>query len=116
MEGDQPATFHSLTPKIVVTIPGNTKINNVRATFNSGAEVNYITLETTIRLSLPITKSQSIALKIITRIKSCFIGYADNIAITIGNLVVRIWFYIINILGIKIILSFLFFRKARLSF
>ena len=49
------------------------------------------------------------ALKIIIKIKSRFIDYVDNIAI-------RIWFYIIDILGIKIILSFLFFRKARLFF
>ena len=56
------------------------------------------------------------ALKIIIKIKSCFIGYANNIAIIIGNLVVCIWFYIINISGIKIILSFLFFRKAKLFF
>ena len=56
------------------------------------------------------------ALKIITKTKSCFIGYVDNIAITIRNLIVRIWFYIINILSIKIILGFLFFRKAKLFF
>ena len=56
------------------------------------------------------------ALKIIIRIKSCFIGYADNIAIIVGDLVICTWFYIINIPGTKIILSFLFFWKARLSF
>jgi len=56
------------------------------------------------------------ALKIITKIKSHFIGYANNIAIIIGNLIVCIWFYIINILSIKIILSFPFFWKAKLSF
>jgi len=56
------------------------------------------------------------ALKIITKTKSRFIGYADNIAVTVGNLIICIWFYIINILNTKIILSFPFFRKARLSF
>ena len=116
MEGDQPATFHSPTPKIVVTIPGNTKISDVRATLDSGAEVSCITLETAIRLGLPITKSQSMALKTITGIKSRFIGYADNIAVTVGDLVVRTRFYIIDIPGTKIILGFPFFRKARLSF
>ena len=56
------------------------------------------------------------ALKIIIGIKSCFIGYADNIAVIVGDLVIRTWFYIIDILGIKIILGFPFFRKARLFF
>lgn len=116
MEGDQPATFHSPTPKIVVTIPGNTKISDVRATLDSGAEVSCITLETAIRLGLPITKSQSMALKTITGTKSRFIGYAGNIAVTVGDLVVRTRFYIIDIPGTKIILGFPFFRKARLSF
>ena len=110
------ATFHLPTPKIIITIFGNTKISNVRITFDSEAKVSCITLETAIRLGLLITKSQSITLKIITKIKSCFIGYANNIAVTVGDLVICIWFYIIDILGIKIILSFLFFRKVRLSF
>ena len=100
----------------MVTIFGNIKISDMKATFNSGIEVSYITLEMAIRLGLLITKNQSIALKTITKIKSYFIGYADNIAITIKDLVIRTRFYIINILNIKIILGFLFFRKARLSF
>ena len=116
MERDQLATFHLLIPKIMITIFGNTKISNVKATLDNETEVNYITLETAIRLSLSITKSQSIALKTIIKIKSRFIGYINNIAITIGNLVIRIRFYIINILSTKIILSFPFFRKAKLSF
>ncbi len=61
----------------------------MRVTLNNEVEVSYITLETAIRLSLPITKSQSITLKIITKIKSRFINYADNITITVGNLVIR---------------------------
>ena len=56
------------------------------------------------------------ALKIIIKIKSRFISYADNIAITVEDLVIRTWFYIIDILGTKIILGFPFFRKARFSF
>ena len=56
------------------------------------------------------------ALKIIIEIKFCFIGYVDNIAVTVKDLIVRIWFYIIDILSIKIILSFLFFWKARFFF
>ena len=54
---NQPATFHLLILKIMVTIFRNIKISNVKATLNNGAEVSYITLETAIRLGLPITKS-----------------------------------------------------------
>ena len=54
---NQPATFHLLTPKIVVTIFRNTKISNIRATFNNEAKISYIILEMAIRLGLPITKS-----------------------------------------------------------
>jgi len=61
----------------------------VRVTLNNEAEVSYITLETAIQLSLLITKSQSMALKIITKTKSCFIGYTNNITITIRDLIVR---------------------------
>tara|TARA_R110002060_G_scaffold1595_13_gene3101 strand:- start:76 stop:264 length:189 start_codon:yes stop_codon:yes gene_type:complete len=60
----------------------------VKATLDNEVEVNYITLETTIRLGLPITKSQSMALKTITKTKSHFIGYANNIIVTVGDLVV----------------------------
>jgi len=116
IERNQSITFHLLIPKIVVTIPENTKISDVRATLNSEVEVSCITLKTAIRLGLSITKSQSMALKIIIKTKSRFISYVDNITITIENLVIRIWFYIINIPSTKIILGFPFFRKARLSF
>ena len=88
----------------------------MRVTLNSRTEVSCITLEMAIRLGLPITKSQSMTLKIIIETKSHFISYADNIAVTIGDLIIRTWFYIIDILGTKIILSFPFFRKAKLSF
>jgi len=100
----------------VVTILKNTKISNVKATLDSGTEISCITLKTAIRLGLLITKNQSMALKIITKIKSRFIGYANNIAVIVGDLIVCIWFYIIDIPNTKIILSFPFFRKARFSF
>tara|TARA_R110002033_G_scaffold77013_1_gene128677 strand:+ start:192 stop:494 length:303 start_codon:yes stop_codon:yes gene_type:complete len=100
----------------MVTIPGNIKISDVRVTLDNEAKVSCIILETAIRLGLLIIKNQSIALKTITRIKSRFISYANNITISIEDLIVRIWFYIIDIVGIKIILSFLFFRKIRFSF
>lgn len=88
----------------------------MKATLDNEVEVSYITLKIAIQLGLLITKSQSIALKIIIKIKSRFINYADNIAIIVENLIVCIWFYIIDIPGTKIILGFSFFRKARFSF
>ena len=74
----------------MITILRNTKISDVKATLNSGAKVSYITLKTAIRLGLLITKSQSMALKTITRTKSCFISYANNITIIIENLIIHI--------------------------
>jgi hypothetical protein len=109
-------TFHSPTPKLVVTIPGNTKVSDVRATLDSGAEVSCMTLNTAARLGLPITRSHNMALKTITGIKSKFAGYADNVAVSVGDLVVRTRFYIMDIPGTKIILGFPFFRQARVSF
>ena len=63
----------------MVTIPGNIKISDVRVTLDNEAKVSCIILETAIRLGLLIIKNQSIALKTITRIKSRFISYANNI-------------------------------------
>jgi len=57
MKRNQLATFYLPTLKIVITIPGNTKISDVRATLDNGAEVSCITLETAIRLGLSITKN-----------------------------------------------------------
>ena len=45
IKGNQLATFHLLIPKIVITIPKNTKISNVKATFDSEIEISYITLK-----------------------------------------------------------------------
>ena len=43
-------------------------------------------------------------------------GFTDNVLVTISNTVVRTRFYIIDCLGIKVILGFLFIRKARVIF
>ena len=45
MEENQLATFHLPTPKIIITIPGNTKISNMKATLNNEAKVSYIILK-----------------------------------------------------------------------
>jgi hypothetical protein len=56
------------------------------------------------------------ALWIIIKNKSRFVGFANNIAIIIENTIIRTWFYIINSFGIKVILRFLFIQKARVIF
>ena len=73
-------------------------------------------LEIATFLKLPITRSQTIALKTITGVKSRFVSFINNITVTIGNYVINNRFYIINAPSIKVILGFLFFRKAKVLF
>ena len=56
------------------------------------------------------------ALRTIIGTKSRFVGFADNVAVTIGNTVVRTRFYIMESPGIKVVLGFPFIRKARVTF
>ena len=119
MLGITPKTGNSyflLTLKVVITIPSRTKVTDVRATLNTGAEVSYITLEVVTLLELPITRSQTIALKTITGVKSRFVSFANNITVAIGNYVINNKFYIIDAPSMKVILGFPFFHKARVSF
>ena len=50
-------SYFSLVPKVVVTMPGRTKVTDIRATLDTGAEVSYITLKVTTLLKLLITRS-----------------------------------------------------------
>ena len=107
--------FHSPTPKVVVTLTGTTKLSDVRATLDTGAEVSVMTLDAVTRFEIPVTYSSGMALRTIIGSKSRFVGFADNVPVTIGNSVVRTRFYIMDCPGIKIILGFPFFRKARVT-
>ena len=49
--------YFLLVLKVIITIPGRTKVTNIRATLNTGAKVNYITLKAATLLELPIIKS-----------------------------------------------------------
>ena len=49
--------YFSLVLKVVVTMPSRTKVTNIRATLNTKAEVNYITLKAATLLELLIIKS-----------------------------------------------------------
>ena len=108
--------YHSLILKVIITITGKGKLIDIRATLDTGAEVSYISLDVVLRFKILITYSIRIALRTIIRIKSRFVGFADNVAVTIGNTVVKTRFYIIESLGIKVVLGFLFIRKAKVIF
>jgi hypothetical protein len=95
-------------PKVVITIVGRSKLADVRAILDIGAEVSVIFLDTAVRFEIPITYNMGMALWTIIRTKSRFVGFLDNIAITIKNIVVRTRLYIIDSPGIKVILRFLF--------
>jgi hypothetical protein len=108
--------YHSPTPKVVITLTGRAKLSDVRATLDTGAEVSVITLDAATRFEIPITYSSGMALRTIIGSKSRFVGFSDNVPVTIGNSIVRTRFYIMDCPGIKIILGFPFFRKARITF
>ncbi len=100
--------YHSPTPKVIITLTGRAKLADVRAILDIGVEVSVITLDATKRFEILVTYSLGMALQTIIRNKSRFVGFTDNVLVIIGNTVVRTRFYIIDCLGIKVILGFLF--------
>src|SRR6266513_682997 len=108
--------YYLPTPKVIITLVGRAKLANVRATLNIGAEVSVITLDAAKRFKIPVTHSLGIALWTIIGNKSRFVRFTDNVPVIISNTVVRTWFYIIDCLGIKVILGFSFIQKARVTF
>ena len=93
---------------MIIILLGRAKLFNVRATLNTGAEVSVITLDAAKRFKILVTHSLGIALRTIISNKSRFVGFVDNVLVTISNMVVRTWFYIMDCPGIKVILGFLF--------
>ena len=102
--------------KVIITLIGRGKLANVRVILNTRAKVSVISLNTALRFEILITYSTGMALQTITKDKSRFIRFANNIAIIIRNTIIRTWFYIIDSFGIKVILGFLFIQKARVIF
>jgi hypothetical protein len=109
------ADYHSATPKVIITLTGRAKLTDVRAVLDTGAEVSVMTLDAAVRFEIPITYSSGMALRTIMGDKSRFVGFADNVPVTIGNSVVRTRFYIMDRPGVKVILGFPFIRKARVT-
>ena len=100
--------YHLPTLKVIIILTGRAKLADVRATLDIGAEVSVIILDAAKRFKIPVTYSSGIALRTIVRNKSRFVGFADNVLVIIGNIVVRTRFYIMDCPGIKVILGFLF--------
>ena len=100
--------YHLPTPKVIITLIGRAKLADVRATLDTGVEVSVIILDVAKRFEILVTYSLGMALQTIIRNKSRFVGFTDNVLVIIGNTVVRTRFYIIDCLGIKVILGFLF--------
>ncbi len=108
--------YHSPTPKVIIILIRRAKLADVRATLDTGAEVSVIILDAAKRFEIPVTYSSGMALQTIVRNKSRFVGFTNNVLVIIGNIVVRTQFYIIDCLGIKVILGFPFIQKARVIF
>src|SRR6266536_6058109 len=100
--------YHLPTPKVIITLIGRAKLADVRATLDTGVEVSVIILDVAKRFEILVTYSLGMALQTIVRNKSRFVGFTDNVLVIIGNTVVRTWFYIMDCLGIKVILGFSF--------
>jgi hypothetical protein len=99
---------YSLAPKVIITIVRRGKLTNIRATLDTRAEVNYISLNVVLRFKILITYSTRIALRTIIRTKSRFVGFIDNVTIIIRNTVIKTRFYIIESPRIKVVLGFPF--------
>ena len=72
----------------MITMTKRTKLIDVKATLDTEAEVNVITLDAAMRFEILITYSLGIALKIILGNKSRFIEFIDNVSIIIKNLII----------------------------
>jgi len=100
--------YHSFILKVIITITDRGKLTDIRVILNTGAEVSYISLDAVLKFEISITYSTRITLRTIIKTKSKFVGFIDNVAVTIKNTIVRTRFYIIESLGIKVVFGFLF--------
>jgi hypothetical protein len=103
-------------PKVIIIIMGRSKLADIRTTLDIGAEVSIISLDVAMRFKILITHNIRMALQTIIGTKSRFVGFSDNVTITIGNTVVRTRLYIMDSPRIKVVLGFPFIWKARVMF
>jgi len=100
--------YHSSILKVIITIVSKGKLIDVRVILDTGVKVSYISLDAVLRFEILITHSIRIALRTIIKTKFKFVGFIDNVAVTIKNTVIRTRFYIIKSLRIKVVFRFLF--------
>jgi len=72
----------------VITLTRRAKLTDVRAILDTRVEVSVITLNTIIRFEILITYSLGMALRTIIGNKSRFVGFIDNVPVTIRNSVI----------------------------
>ena len=80
--------YYSVMPKVIITLASRAKLTNIRVILNTSTKVSIITLDTILWFEILITYSSSIVLRIIIRDRLRFIGFADNIPITIRNSII----------------------------
>jgi hypothetical protein len=68
---------------------GRSKLTDIRVILDTKAKVNIISLNIALRFKILITYSTRIGLETITRNKSRFIRFIDNITIIIRNTIIR---------------------------
>jgi hypothetical protein len=77
-------------PKVIITLIGRGKLANIRATLNIRAKVSVISLNAALRFKILITYSIRIALWMIIKNKSRFVGFVNNVAVIIRNTIISV--------------------------
>src|SRR2546421_8546462 len=81
--------YYLPTPKVIIIITGRSKLANIRAMLNIGAEVSVITLDAAKRFKILVTHSSGMALQTIVSNKSRFVRFTNNVLVIISNTVIR---------------------------
>jgi hypothetical protein len=88
----------------------------MRVILDIKTEVSYISFNVVLKFEIPITYNIEMAFRIIIRTKSKFIGFINNVTVTIKNTSVKTRFYIIKSLRIKVVFRFPFIKKVKVIF
>ena len=73
-------------PKVIITLTSRVKLTNIRVILNTSTKVSMIILDAILWFEILIIYSSSIVLRTIIRDRLRFIGFTDNIPITIRTL------------------------------
>jgi hypothetical protein len=72
------------TPKVIITLVSRGKLVNIRVILNTKAKVSIISFNIALRFKILITYNTTI-----TKDKSKFVKFIDNVAIIIRNTIIR---------------------------